>query len=51
MILLVILIPVLAGAAVFLVPFKRRSYMEIFLEAAVIINSILVWYLIEICLQ
>ncbi len=46
MILLVILIPVLAGAAVFLVPFKRRSYMEIFLEAAVIINSILVWYLL-----
>lgn len=46
MILLVILIPVLAGAVVFLVPFKRRSYMEIFLEAAVIINSILVWYLL-----
>ncbi len=46
MILLVILIPVIAGAFVFLVPFKKRSFMEIFLEAVVVINSILVWYLL-----
>ena len=46
MILLVILIPVLAGAAVFLVPFKKRSHMEIFLEGMVILNSILVWTLL-----
>lgn len=46
MILLVILIPVIAGAFVFLVPFKKRNFMEIFLEAAVVINSILVWYLL-----
>lgn len=46
MILLVILIPVIAGVLLFLLPFKRRSHMEIFLEALVIINSILVWYLL-----
>ena len=46
MILLVILIPVIAGILLFLLPFKKRSHMEIFLEALVIINSILVWYLL-----
>lgn len=46
MILLVILIPVIAGVLLFLIPFKKRSNMEIFLEALVIINSILVWYLL-----
>lgn len=46
MILLVILIPVIAGILLFLIPFKKRSRMEIFLETSVIINSILVWYLL-----
>lgn len=46
MILLVILIPVIAGVLLFLIPFKKRSQMEVFLEALVIINSILVWYLL-----
>ena len=46
MILLVILIPVIAGALAFLIPFKKRSHMEIFLEGMVILNSILVWYLL-----
>lgn len=46
MIILVILIPFIAGILVPLLPFKKRSHMEIFLECAVILNSILVWYLI-----
>lgn len=46
MILLVILLPVIAGILVFLLPFKKRSHMEIFLEALVVLNSILVWYLL-----
>lgn len=46
MIILVILIPILAGSLVPLLPFKKRFHMEIFLECAVILNSILVWYLL-----
>lgn len=46
MIILVILIPILAGSLVPLLPFKKRFHMEIFLECAVIVNSILVWYLL-----
>ena len=46
MILSVILLPVIAGAMVFLLPFKKRSHMEFFLESMVILNSILVWYLL-----
>lgn len=46
MILLVILIPIIAGVLLFLIPFQKRSHMEVFLEALVIINSILVWYLL-----
>lgn len=46
MILLVILIPIIAGIFVPLLHFKKRSHMEIFLECAVILNSILVWYLL-----
>lgn len=46
MILFVILLPVIAGILVFLLPFKKRSHMEIFLEALVVLNSILVWYLL-----
>ena len=46
MIILVILIPIIAGILVPLLPFKKRACMEIFLEFAVILNSILVWYLL-----
>ena len=44
MIMLVILIPILAGILVPLIPFKKRVHMEIFLETMIIINSVLVWY-------
>lgn len=46
MIILVILIPIIAGALVPLLSFKKRAHMEVFLECAVILNSILVWYLL-----
>lgn len=46
MIILVILIPIIAGIFVPLLHFKKRSHMEIFLECAVVLNSILVWYLL-----
>ena len=46
MILSVILIPVITGILVLLIPFKKRSHMEIFLEGMVILNSILVWTLL-----
>lgn len=46
MIILVILIPIIAGALVPLLSFKKRVHMEVFLECAVILNSILVWYLL-----
>lgn len=43
MMLLVVLIPFLAGMAVPLIPFKKRIHMEIFLEAAVVLNTLLVY--------
>ena len=46
MIILVILIPVVAGALIPLLAFRKRIHMELFLECAVILNSILVWYLL-----
>lgn len=46
MIILVILIPFIAGILVPLLPIKKRSLWETFLECAVILNSILVWYLL-----
>ena len=46
MIILVIIIPILAGALVPMLSFKKRWHMEAFLECAVILNSILVWYLL-----
>lgn len=46
MIILVILIPFIAGILVPLLPFQKRRHMEIFLECAIILNSILVWYLL-----
>lgn len=46
MIILVILIPIIAGALVPMLSFKKRWHMEVFLESAVTLNSILVWYLL-----
>lgn len=46
MIILVILLPFIAGILVPLLPFKKRSHMEFFLESAVVLNSVLVWYLL-----
>lgn len=46
MILWVIFIPIIAGVLVSLIPFQKRSHMEIFLEGAVILNSFLVSYLL-----
>ena len=46
MIMAVIVIPMIAGILVPLLPFKKRSHMEIFLESLVILNSVLVWYLL-----
>ena len=46
MTILVILIPAVAGILSTLLPFRKRTHWEIFLECAVILNSILVWYLL-----
>lgn len=46
MTILVILIPSVAGILSTLLPFRKRAHWEIFLECAVILNSILVWYLL-----
>ena len=46
MIMLVILIPMIAGVLIPLIPFKKRTQMEVFLEGIVILNSLLVWYLL-----
>lgn len=46
MIMAVILIPVLAGILVPVLPFKKRSHMEIFLETMLLLNGVLVWYLL-----
>lgn len=46
MTILVILIPAVAGILSTLLPFRKRIHWEIFLECAVILNSILVWYLL-----
>ncbi len=46
MIMAVIVIPMLTGILVPLLPFKKRSHMEIFLEGLVMLNSALVWCLL-----
>lgn len=46
MIILVIILPFLAGILVPLLPFRKRAHMEIFLESLVILNSLLVWTLL-----
>lgn len=42
----VILIPIFTGALIPIIPFKKRKYMEIFLELAVMLNTLLVWSLL-----
>lgn len=46
MLIAVILIPVFTGMLTFVIPFKKRWHMEIFLEAGVIFNTLLVWSLL-----
>ncbi len=46
MVISVILIPFIAGILVPLLPFRKRWQKEVFLETAVAVNSILVWYLL-----
>ena len=46
MLIAVILIPVFTGVLVPVIPFKKRQHMELFLEMAVVINTILVWSLL-----
>lgn len=46
MMIVVILLPVLAGILVPLLPFQKRKHMEIFLESLVILTGLLVWYLL-----
>lgn len=46
MIISVILIPFIAGILIPVIPFKKRWQKEIFLEMAVVANSVLVWYLL-----
>ncbi|MDO4521961.1 MAG: proton-conducting transporter membrane subunit [Eubacteriales bacterium] len=43
---LIILLPIIAGALVPVIPFKNRKQMLIFIESAVILNSVLVWSLL-----
>lgn len=46
MVITVILIPIIAGILVPALPFRQRWLKEVFLETAVVVNSILVWYLL-----
>lgn len=46
MLLAVILLPMITGLFVPLIKWKKDSHRELFIEALVIINSILVWYVI-----
>lgn len=46
MLVVVILLPILTGILVPALPFKKRRYMEVFLETMIILNTLLVWYLI-----
>lgn len=46
MLLTVILLPIISGLLIPLIKWNKRSHMEIFILTAVIINSLLTWYLI-----
>lgn len=42
-----ILLPIIGGALVAVLPFKKRIQMEIYLEAVVVLTSILVWMILS----
>lgn len=46
MLLIIVLLPFASGVLVSLLPFKSRKAMLIFIETAVLINSILVWMIL-----
>ena len=46
LLLIVILLPIIGGSLVPLIRFKKRIYMEVFLETIVVVNSILVLILL-----
>lgn len=46
MLIAVILIPVFTGILIPVIPFKKRKHMEIFLETAIVWNTLLVWSLL-----
>ena len=46
MMLAAILLPILGGALVPVLPFKKRIAMEVYLEALVLATSVLVWMIL-----
>ena len=46
MIISVIIIPFIVGILVPVIPFQKKWHKEAFLETAIVVNSILVWYLL-----
>lgn len=47
MMLAAILLPIIGGALVMVLPFKKRVQMEIYLEGIVVLTSILVWMILS----
>lgn len=47
MMLAAVLLPIVGGALVMVLPFKKRIYMEVYLEAVVVITSLLVWSILS----
>lgn len=47
MMLAAILIPIAGGALVMVLPFKKRAHMAVYLEAVVVITSLIVWMIIS----
>ena len=43
MLFVVIVLPIFSGILIPVLPFKKRRYMEIFIEAMVLLNTLLVW--------
>lgn len=46
MLSIIVILPLIAGVLVPVLPFKKRNSMLFFIEAAVILNSVLVWMLL-----
>lgn len=44
--IVVILLPIFGGSFIPFIPWKKRKHMECYLEAIVILNSIIVWWLL-----